>query len=106
VVAERAGAVAVIFGDWTLALGSASQDATFANPQVSVTIDGAPAAVSAVRSLGGSYGGAETLSWQVAAASGSWRRRPSAAGPSPAIAGCSTAARSATRATRRTRQPA
>jgi Cysteine-rich secretory protein family len=54
-----------IFRDWTLALGSSGQVVTFANPQVTVTIDGAPAAVGAVTLLGGGYGAGQTLRWQV-----------------------------------------
>lgn len=55
-----------IFKDWSLAIaGVPGQDVSVANPQVSVTIDGAPAAVSQITTLGGGYGSAETLRWQV-----------------------------------------
>ncbi len=57
-----------IFRDWSLALGAPGQVVTFANPQVAVTIDGALAPVAGVTPIGGGYGSAATLKWQVAIA--------------------------------------
>jgi uncharacterized protein YkwD len=54
-----------VFRDWSLALGAPGQDVTFAAPQVTVTVDGAPAAVANVHVLGDGYGSGQTLAWQV-----------------------------------------
>lgn len=56
-----------IFKDWSLAIASTlDQIVRFEDPRVSVTIDGVPAAVSQVTTLGGGYGSGQTLKWQVA----------------------------------------
>jgi len=54
-----------VFSDWSLALGAPGQAVAFDSPTVTVAIDGAPAEVRGVRSLGDGYGSAATLTWQV-----------------------------------------